>query len=260
MPTLFIGHGSPMNALANNMFTQTLVQLGKNLPQPKAVLCISAHWLSAGTWITSMAKPRTIHDFYGFPPELFAVQYPAVGDPKLAEAICQLIDKPKIQLDQSWGYDHGTWSILKHIYPQADIPVLQLSIDMSEPPRFHYELGQKLKVLRQQDVLIVGSGNIVHNLQQIRWKSNELPHHWAVEFDQQIKEHLIARDFGPLFYDLLQTPAGRLSVPTPDHYYPLLYILGASEEQDQLTFPFEGYELSSISLRCLNFQNKERNN
>jgi len=259
MPTLFVGHGSPMNALAENNFTQSLNRLGQTLPRPKAILMISAHWLTAGTWVTHMPNPKTIHDFYGFPKALFDVQYPAVGDPKLAEQIQSLIPKPKVQLDQAWGFDHGTWSILKHIYPKADIPVLQLSIDMSEPPEFHFELGKKLRALRKLGVLIMGSGNIVHNLRQIAWgdPNGALP--WAIEFDSEVKQHLEKRDYKPLMGELLQTPAGRLSVPTPDHYYPLLYILGASDESDQLTFPIEGYELGSISLRSLIFDKKTTN-
>lgn len=242
-----------MNALADNPFTQGLAQLAKDVPRPKAILVVSAHWLTAGTFITHMQQPKTIHDFYGFPQALFDIQYPAPGNPELAERISRLIEKPRVQLDKTWGLDHGTWSILHHMYPAADIPVLQLSIDMAETPAFHFELGKKLRELRHEGILILGSGNIVHNLRQIRWDQPDSAHSWAVEFDEDVKRLLLSREFKPLLGDALMSTAGKLSVPTPDHYYPLLYVLGASESSDLLTFPIEGFELGSISLRSLNF-------
>ena len=251
MPVLFIGHGSPMNAIEKNAFSDKLNVLGKELPKPKAIVCISAHWLTAGTWVTHMNAPRTIHDFYGFPQELFNVQYKAPGDPKLAETVKNKIQKPVVHLDENWGLDHGTWSVLKHMYPEADIPIIQLSIDMSEPPQYHFEMGQKLKELRDEGVLIVGSGNIVHNLRQIRWGQDTSAHPWATQFDEEVKKHLLQKDYAPLMGKLLTTDAGRMSVPTPDHYYPLLYTLGASDNVDKMKFEYEGVELGSISMRTL---------
>lgn len=257
MPTLFIGHGSPMNALEDNRFTQRLASWGQELPRPKAILCVSAHWLSAGTWVTHMEKPRTIHDFYGFPQALFNINYPAPGDPQLAEKIQTLSERPKIQADDtSWGLDHGTWAVLCKMFPEADIPVLQLSIDMSEPPAFHFELGKTLRTLRDQGVLIVGSGNIVHNLRRIDWNNPQKGFDWAIEFDEWAKDRLLKRDFKALTQDFHKTQAGVLSIPTPDHYLPLLYVLGAADEADPLTFEYEGLEMGSLSMRCLSFGKK----
>lgn len=251
-PVLFIGHGSPMNALADNQYTHFLNELGKAIPKPKAILCISSHWLTRGTWITHMNHPKTIHDFYGFPKELFEIQYQAPGAPELARLIKSKIQKPIIQLDENWGLDHGAWSILLHLYPKADIPVLELSVDMSEPPEFHFELGKQLRQFRKENILILGSGNIVHNLQLINWQSKGgLP--WASKFDEAVKEHLIQKNYHPLMGDLLQTEFGKLSVPTPDHYYPFLYVLGASEENEKVSFEYEGMELGSLSMRSLSF-------
>jgi 4,5-DOPA dioxygenase extradiol len=251
MPVLFVGHGNPMNAIQDNAFTQRLAGLGQEIQRPKAILCISAHWLSAGTWVTRMDQPKTIHDFYGFPDELFAVQYPAPGSRALAEQIQALSSRPKIQGDDSaWGLDHGTWAILRKMYPDADIPVVQLSIDMSEPPEFHMELGKTLSKLREQGVLIVGSGNIVHNLRKADWSKSLQGFDWAIEFDEWTKQQLLKGDYASLAQDYRKTLAGQLSVPTPDHYYPLLYTLGAADSKDQVQFEFEGYDMGSISMRC----------
>ncbi len=195
MPILFIGHESPMNAIEKNPFTIMLEHLGNDLPLPQTILCISAHWLTAGSGLTSMPAPRTIHDFYGFPSPLFAVQYPAPGNLALAKKIKEQIKQPHIHLDRDWGLDHGSWSILKHMYPQANIPVVQLSIDMSEPPEYHFRLGQQLKELRREGILIIGSGNIVHNLSMLRWGQHEKAYPWAYEFDEQVKEYLLKRDY-----------------------------------------------------------------
>jgi len=249
-PSLFIGHGSPMNAIDDNAYTRSLHQLGGSFEKPKAIVVISAHWLSAGTWVTHMKHPRTIHDFYGFPEKLYGIQYTAPGSPITADLIQSLSDDPKIQLDdQSWGLDHGTWSVLTHLYPKADIPVVQLSIDMSEPPEFHFGIGEKLKALRAQGIMILGSGNIVHNLRQIKWEPDSKPHAWCVEFDEWVKSKLVAQDYNALMNDYLQSTAGQLSVPTPDHYLPMLYVLGASDSSDQLHFEFEGLQNGSISMR-----------
>lgn len=254
MPVLFIGHGSPMNAIVENQFSALWSSIALGLPQPKAILCISAHWLSAGTWVTHMEQPKTIHDFYGFPQALFNVQYPAKGAPELAELIQSLSAKPKIHLDDNaWGLDHGTWSVLNQMYPKADIPVLQLSIDMSEPPDFHFEIGKKLRLLREQGVLILGSGNIVHNLRTIGWDLPGQGYDWATEFDEWTKEKLIQRDFQALALDYRKTKAGQMSVPTLDHYLPMLYVLGAVNDQDELKFNVEGCDMGSISMRSFTF-------
>lgn len=254
MPALFLGHGSPMNAIDDNAFTRSLASLAQKLPRPEAVLCVSAHWMSEGSWITHMEKPKTIHDFYGFPKPLFDVQYPAPGRPDIAQAIKKEIIDPKIHLDhEAWGLDHGTWGVLKHMYPDANIPVMQLSIYMTQPPEYHFKLGQELAKLRDKGILIVGSGNIVHNLRTIKWEKDAAPYDWAIEFDEWSKEKLLKRDFRALQNDVLNFEAGRLSVPTMDHYYPLLYVLGASSGKDELKFEYEEIQNSSISMRCLSF-------
>lgn len=254
MPTLFIGHGSPMNAIEQNEFTKTISNLGKSLPTPKAILMISAHWMTKKTLISGVDKPKTIHDFYGFPQHLYTIQYPAPGSPQKANEIIKSIKDPKLHLDlEEWGLDHGTWSVLNHLYPKAHIPVFQLSLDMTKPMEFHFDLGKKLNYLREQGVMIMGSGNIVHNLRQIKWDSNANVYDWAIEFDEWVKTKLVKRDFKSLMNDPLKFQAGKLSVPTLDHYLPLLYVLGASNQKDQLNFDFEGYQNASISMRCVRF-------
>ena len=250
MPVLFIGHGSPMNAIETNAYTRTLNALGEKLPRPSAVLVVSAHWLTDGSWVTEMAAPKTIHDFYGFPKALFEVQYPAPGSPNTAHQIKNMISRPLIQGDvDKWGLDHGTWSVLRHIYPKADVPVLQFSLDMSMPPEYHIELGRQLSALRNQGVLILGSGNLVHNLRQIRWEPNAKPFDWALEFDDWINKKLADRDFQTVLYDFHQTAAGKLSVPTLDHYLPLHYVLGAANDDDELKFEYQEMQNGSISMR-----------
>ncbi len=250
MPVLFIGHGSPMNAIEINNYTKTLNALGKNLPKPKAILMVSAHWMTEGTYITEMQNPKTIHDFYGFPQKLFDVQYPAPGSPEIAKLVQETVLVPKVHGDKEmWGLDHGTWSVLRHMYPDADIPVMQLSIYMAQPPEYHVKLGQQLSKLRDQGVLILGSGNLVHNLRQIKWEPNAQPFDWAVEFDQWLKEKLMDRDFKAVQNDFHKTKAGQLSVPTLDHYFPLHYILGAAESSDELKFEYEEMQNGSISMR-----------
>lgn len=252
MPVVFLGHGSPMNAIEKNDFTQTLNELGEKLPQPKSILMISAHWMTQGSYVTGMAQPKTIHDFYGFPRALFDVQYPAPGYPALAAAVRHQVDEPAIKIDNAeWGLDHGTWSVLRHIYPDAKTPVVQLSLDMSKPASYHFELGQKLQKLREQGVMIMASGNIVHNLREISWQTDAPAYDWALEFDQIAKNKLLHRDFKYLTNDFHSTESGRLSVPTPDHYLPLLYVLGAATEKDELIFPYEGMQNASISMRAV---------
>jgi 4,5-DOPA dioxygenase extradiol len=254
MPVLFIGHGNPMNALRDTPFTQTLNRWGRNLPRPTAILCVSAHWLTEGSWVTGMAQPRTIHDFYGFPQELYAVQYPAPGSPVTAELIRTTIKNPPIHIDgHEWGLDHGTWSVLRHMFPEAGIPVLQLSLDTSLTAEDHFKLGQQLKQLRRQGVLIIGSGNIVHNLRRISFDDNAPPLDWALEFDAWFKARLEDRNFPALLHEATQSASGKLSIPTPDHWLPLLYILGAANASDKLKTEYEGIENASISMRSFGF-------
>ncbi len=252
LPVLFIGHGSPMNAIAVNSYTRMLNKLGEELPRPKAVLCVSAHWMTEGTWITQMEHPKTIHDFYGFPQALFDVQYPAPGTPEIAEQISKLIKDPRINPDREmWGLDHGTWSVLRHLYPKADMPVMQLSLHLEQPAPYHYKVGQELRRLRSEGVLIVGSGNIVHNLRQINWTEKSEPYPWAVEFDKWSHEKIEMRDDEALVNDYLKSEAGKLSVPTPEHYLPLLYVMGAAEKEEKVKFLFDEIHHSSISMRSL---------
>lgn len=254
LPVLFLGHGSPMNAIAENDFTRALNLLGKELPRPQAILCISAHWMTEGSWITHMPQPKTIHDFYGFPQPLFDVQYPAPGAPEIAEKIQKLITDPGIQLDdEMWGLDHGTWSVLKHMYPIADIPVMQLSLYMEQPLEYHMKLGEELTKLREEGILIIGSGNIVHNLRQINWDENAQPYAWATEFDEWIKTKVVHRDHHAIVTDALKSEAGKLSVPTLEHFLPFIYTLGASESLDEIRFEYEGIQNGSISMRCISF-------
>lgn len=253
MPSLFVGHGNPMNAIENNSFTQQLEQLGQELPRPRAILVISAHWMTEGTWLTHMEKPRTIHDFYGFPQELFNVNYPAPGAPELAERIQRLVNRPVTLDDSSWGLDHGTWAILRRLYPAADIPVVQMSLDIHAAEQVHLQIAQTLQSLREQGVLILGSGNIVHNLRQMNWNKKEKGFDWAIEFDEEAKSHLLDRNLEFLKNGYRKSEAGRLSVPTVDHYLPLLYAVGASSSADHLKFEYEGYDFGSISMRCLSY-------
>lgn len=243
-----------MNAIADNAYTRTLGALGARLPRPRAVLCVSAHWMTEGTWITHQAQPRTIHDFHGFPKALSEIQYPAPGDPALAEAIQSQIARPSLNLDdEHWGFDHGAWSVLRHIFPKADVPVLQLSLDMERPAEDHFALGRALAPLRDQGVLIVGSGNIVHNLRLITWNETAPPYPWAVAFDAWVKDRLEARDSSALVTEALASDAGRLSIPTPEHWYPFLYALGAAAPDETVETVFDGLQNASISMRSVAF-------
>lgn len=250
MPVLFIGHGSPMNAIENNDYTRALAEIGRNIPRPRAILVVSAHWLTEGTWVTEMDRPKTIHDFHGFPQALFNVQYPAPGSPEIARLVQEVSSQQKVQGDrETWGLDHGTWSVLRHIYPEATIPVLQLSLNISQRPGYHADLGKQLSKLRDNGVLILGSGNLVHNLRQIQWEPNAKPYDWAIEYDEWLKERLLARDFNSVLNNFHGTAAGKLSIPTLDHYYPLHYILGAANARDELKFEYEEFQNGSISMR-----------
>ena len=249
MPTIFFGHGNPMNALLRNSYTDGWESIGKSLPSPTAVLCISAHWYLPGTAVTAASLPRTIHDFGGFPRELYQVQYPAAGSPDLAERITHLLSPLAVALDQSWGLDHGTWSVLCHVFPQADTPVVQLSIDETEPPEFHYEVGKRLAPLRDEGVLIIGSGNLVHNLHSYAWGRHDVkPFDWAMRFEKLARELLLKGEDAPLVdYESLGKDA-LLAAPTPDHYLPLLYVMGLRRPGEQVTFPVEGFDGGSISM------------
>lgn len=249
LPTLFLGHGNPMNALLDTGFTQSWAALGRALPRPTAVICISAHWQTAGTAVTAMAAPRTIHDFGGFPPELSRFNYPAPGAPALAQRLQNLLAPLKVELDESWGLDHGTWSVLCHVFPDATVPILQLSLDATQPPAFHYELGQRLGALRDEGVLLVGSGNLIHNLRTYAWgRDNVEPYDWAVRFETQARAWMQADQIAPLLaYETLGRDA-LLAIPTPEHFLPLLYILGTRRAGEAISFPVEGVEGGSISM------------
>ncbi|MBL7973675.1 MAG: 4,5-DOPA dioxygenase extradiol [Candidatus Kapabacteria bacterium] len=239
MPVLFVGHGSPMNGIEDNEFSRRWKKLGEEVPVPKAVLCISAHWLTKGTHITAMEKPKTIHDFGGFPEELFKVQYNAPGSPSLAKETSELVKKTNVGLDHDWGLDHGTWSITKQMFPKADIPVLQLSIDYARPPQYHYDLGKELAALRNKGVLILGSGNMVHNLRMVAWDKLDAPEYgfdWAHEINASFKKYITERNHTALINYQQLGNAAKLAIPTPDHYYPLLYTLGLQNKNEQTTF------------------------
>jgi 4,5-DOPA dioxygenase extradiol len=249
LPAIFFGHGNPMNALLKNEYTDAWKRIGQTMVRPKAILSISAHWFVPETGVTIATAPRTIHDFGGFPRELYRVEYPAPGDPQLARRVQRLLAPVPVQLSQTWGLDHGTWSVLRHLYPDADIPVVQLSIDESQPALFHYELGRKLAPLREEGVLIAGSGNLVHNLHAYAWGRHlPDPYDWAVRFEKEARELLLAGDHMRLVqYEALGRDA-LLSIPTPDHYLPLLYVIGARQQGEPVIFPVEGMDGGSISM------------
>lgn len=249
MPAIFLGHGNPMNALLRNPYTEAWRALGVVLPRPRAIVAVSAHWYTGDSRVTRNAQPRTIHDFGGFPPELYRVQYPAAGDPALARAVQALLDPIDIKLDESWGLDHGTWSVLRHLYPQADVPVIQLSINETEPAEFHFALGEKLAPLREDGVLIVGSGNLVHNLHAYAWgRHPQEPYDWALRFEAAAKQLMLERNYQRLIaYEQLGRDA-MLSIPTPDHYLPLLYVLGSAQDDEAIGFPVSGVDGGSISM------------
>lgn len=239
MPVLFLGHGSPMNAIEDNEFVQGFKHVAKTLTKPSAILCISAHWETRGTFVTAMQTPRTIHDFGGFPKALFEVQYPAPGSPKLAEETKAMIHKTDVGLDHAWGLDHGAWSVITHLYPKADVPVIQLSLDYSQPAEYHYELAQELAVLRNKGVLIIGSGNMVHNLSRIAWdklNTEAYGYDWAVEANETMKKHILSGNHKPLIDFRGQGAAFNLAIPTPEHFLPLLYVLALQEKHEQLSF------------------------
>ncbi len=256
MPVLFLGHGNPMNALAHNIFTESLAGVARNIPRPRAVLMISAHWLTNSPRVSCVEKPKTIHYFYGFPDELYRVKYPCPGAPELA-AITAGIAPAKMECTLDWGLDHGAWSVLRHMYPQADVPVFELSLDYSlndwqpKPLRYHYDLGKLLGPLRRKGVLVVGSGNIVHNLGLADFGNMDAaPEDWAVDFDEKVKKHLQNRNHTALIDYLSIGKSATLAVPTLDHYLPMIYTIALQEQDEKLQFTWGGYQHGTISMRC----------
>jgi 4,5-DOPA dioxygenase extradiol len=250
MPAFFLGHGNPMNAIERNAYTEAWAAIGRGLPRPKAVVVVSAHWYVPGTWVTAMRAPRTIHDFGGFPSALYEVVYPAPGDPALARTIQETLAPVAVGLDEEqWGLDHGTWSVLCHLFPDASVPVVQLGMDETQTAPFHYGVGRRLSMLRDDGILVVGSGNLVHNLHAYAWGRHPVePFDWAVRFERRARELMLAADHAPLVaYESLGRDAA-LSVPTPEHYLPLLYVLGLRRPGEPLSFPVEGIDGGSVSM------------
>lgn len=254
MPVLFLGHGSPMNAIEDNEFSRKWEEIGKLLPKPEAVLCISAHWETRGTFVTAMLKPATIHDFGGFPQTLFDVQYPAPGSPVLAAGTKSIITKTEVGLDEKWGLDHGCWSVVRHLYPKADIPVIQMSLDYYQAPQYHYDIAKELSTLRKKGVLIIGSGNMVHNLGMVAWEklnSDEYGYEWAIEANEKMKKYILSDDHGQLINFRSQGKAYNLAIPTPEHYLPLLYTLALKEKNEKLILFNDKIVAGSLSMTSL---------
>lgn len=249
MPVLFIGHGSPMNAIEDNEFSRKWEELGRSLPRPKAILCISAHWETRGTALTAMETPRTIHDFYGFPRELNEKQYPAPGSPELVELVKRTVRSKDVSEDLSWGLDHGSWSVLCRMYPDASIPVVQLSLDRDRNTQSHYQLGQELQPLRDEGILILGSGNMVHNLRLASWV--DAGYDWAIQYDAELKGWIQNWDHDPVVYYERHGERAQLSVNSAEHYLPLLYTLGAALPGDEVKFFNESVVMGAISMRCV---------
>ena len=262
MPVLFLGHGSPMNAIEENEFVKGFRDLATTLVTPRAIICISAHWFTQGTQITAMEKPPTIHDFTGFPPALYEVEYPAKGEPQLAEYAKTLLDPylaPAVtELDEKWGLDHGAWSVIKHLYPKANIPVIQISIDYSKPPIYHFELAQKLQKLREKGLLIIGSGNIVHNLRMVDWANfdkDDYGYDWAIEARAAINKLLMEGNYAPLINYQDQGAAFKLAIPSPDHYLPLIYTLGLQQKSESIHLFNDKLMAGSLSMTSLKIGN-----
>jgi 4,5-DOPA dioxygenase extradiol len=256
MPVLFLGHGSPMNAIEENEFVAGFRKTGKEIPKPKAILCISAHWETKGTHVTAMPNPRTIHDFGGFPRALFEVQYPAPGSPELAKETQSLITKTQVELDDKWGLDHGAWSVIKHLYPNADIPVIQMSIDYTQNAQYHYHLAKQLAELRNKGVLIVGSGNMVHNLRMVEWnKLNEsYAYDWATEANEKMKSYILAGEHDNLIHFNKQGKAFDLAIPTPEHFLPLIYVLALKNNKDKITLFNDKPVAGSLTMTSVKLQ------
>ena len=253
-PAVFAGHGSPMYALQPNRYTAAWTELGKSLKRPDAVLVISAHWVTRGVWVTAMAKPKTIHDFGGFPPALFEIQYPAPGSPAPADRITELLNVPVVLEENEWGIDHGAWSVLKYLYPKADIPIVQLSLDGSKSAQEHYELAKQLRPLRDENILILSSGNVVHNLRTIDWHTDVEPAHWAKDFNAFFSSEMLANHHESLIHWEAYGDAAHLSIPTPEHYWPALYTLALQEEDEQANIYIDGIEMSSIGMLGFSIQ------
>ena len=254
MPVLFLGHGSPMNAIEENQFVSGFRDLANTLPQPNAILCISAHWYTKGTKVTAMEMPKTIHDFGGFPPELFAVQYPAKGSPQLALETKEILKPIEVELDDTWGLDHGAWSVIKHLYPAANVPVIQLSIDYTKPPEYHFELAKQLSDLRYKGILIVGSGNIVHNLRLVDFSNFDKDNYgydWAIEARETSNKYLLDGDFKPLINFEKLGKAFQLAIPTPEHYLPLIYSLGLKQQDETISLFNDKLLAGSLSMTSL---------
>ncbi len=248
MPMLFVGHGNPMNAIEDNEFSRGWQVIGSELPKPQAVLCISAHWETKGTYVTAMERPKTIHDFSGFPPELFDVRYPAPGSPQLAAQTKEVIKKAVVELDQSWGLDHGCWSVVKHMYPNADMPIIEMSLDYTKPAPWHYELARELSSMRTKGVLIIGSGNMVHNLRLVDWQNPDGTFEWAQESNERFKQLIARNDHQGLINYQLLGRAAALSIPSPEHYLPMLYVLGLKSDNEEIKFFNDRTLLGSISM------------
>ncbi|SNX28127.1 4,5-DOPA dioxygenase extradiol [Polynucleobacter meluiroseus] len=253
-PAIFIGHGSPTYALEPNRYTAAWASLGKSLRRPDAILVISAHWLTRGTWVTAMAKPKTIHDFGGFSPALYEVQYPASGSPALADRIQELLDIPVVLEEHEWGFDHGAWAVLKYLYPCADIPVVQLSLDGSKSAAEHYALAKQLRPLRAENILILASGNVVHNLRMMHWEEGAEPYLWAKDFNAFFVAEMHRDDHAALIHWEEQGEAAHLAVPSPEHYWPALYALALQEQGEHANIIVDGLEMSSISMLSFSIQ------
>jgi len=249
MPVLFVGHGSPMNAIEDNTYSRTWRKIAERIPKPEAIVSVSAHWYTKGTRIMNGKNPRTVYDMYGFPKELYEVTYNAVGSPAIAEIAKNLITR-ETQYDNSWGLDHGTWSVLVHMYPDRDVPVFQISIDAAAPPEEHYKIGQELSTLRKQGFLIFGSGNVVHNLRLVDWHKENKGFDWAYKFDAYIYENIMNGNHDHIIHYSRAGDIAKLAVPTPDHFYPLLYTLGASHESDKISVYNQSCELGSLTMTC----------
>jgi len=256
MPVLFIGHGSPMNIILNNGYTQSLMTLGKSLPRPRAIMVISAHWLTTGTYVTCMEQPRTIHDFYGFPNELYRLRYMSPGSPAIAREAAKIVGRTNIGCNSDWGLDHASWAVLKHMYPDADIPVVEMSLDYTynephpKPIQYHFDLAKELGALRREGVLIIGSGNIVHNLTMIDFENIDAEaFRWAQDFDKQVKANLINRNYQDLIHFHSMGEAATFAVPTLDHYLPMIYTIALQDNNEPLAFIYEGFQYASVSMR-----------
>jgi len=255
MPVLFIGHGSPMNAIEDNSYSQSWHALGTKLPRPQAILSVSAHWLTKGTKVTSMAQPKTIHDFGGFPKKLFDAEYPAPGSPEFANLTKELVTYSHIQSDDTWGLDHGTWSVLLPMYPAADIPVYQLSLDYDQPTTYHYEIGKQLSKLRDKGVLIIGSGNLVHNLRAVDWSGGNKVYDWAQEFDSKFTKWIEEGDHNSILnYQKILGNTATMAHPTYDHLLPLFYVLGLQQKGEKVSFFNSQFDMASISMRSMLIQ------